>query len=84
MSRTPKPIPEPTAPTPDLPALTMPTEPLTVYIVNRAGAVHDVAVADAADVLKRPGYRLATEGEVAARIAEPNQDSTDPIGKRGL
>lgn len=55
-----------------------------IFIVNRAGAVHDIDPATVADVLKRPGYRLATEGEIAAYRAAPNQTTDDPIGKRGL
>jgi len=58
--------------------------PAEIFIVNRAGAVHDIAVADATDVLKRPGYRLATEGEIATYRAAPNQTTDDPIGQRGL
>jgi hypothetical protein len=61
-----------------------PAEPTEVFIVNRAGAVHDIDPATTADVLKRPGYRRATEGEIVAYRAASVQDSTDPIGKRGL
>jgi hypothetical protein len=59
-------------------------EPAEVFIVNRAGAVHDIEPEMMADVLKRPGYRLATEGEIATYCAAPNQTTDDPIGKRGL
>jgi hypothetical protein len=55
-----------------------------VFVVNRAGAVHDIDPATQTDVLKRPGYRLATEGEIAAYHATPVQEASDPIGKRGL
>ena len=58
--------------------------PSEVFIVNKAGAVHDIDPATRDDVLKRPGYRLATEGEIAAYRAAPMQEATDPIGKRGL
>lgn len=58
--------------------------PTVAYIVNRAGAVHAVEPDTLSDVLKRAGYRRATEGEIAVYLANPNQTSDNPIGKRGL
>ncbi len=54
------------------------------FIVNKAGAVHSVNPADVESLLKRPGYRLATEGEIVAYKSTSVQDGVDPIGKRGL
>jgi hypothetical protein len=66
------------------PVAEAPVERADVFIVNPAGAVHSVEHADLPALLKRPGFRLATEGEIAAYLAAPNQTADDPIGKRGL
>ena len=58
--------------------------PTEAFIVNKAGAVHSVEPADVAVLLKRPGFRLATPGEIAAYQSAPIQEASDPIGKRGL
>ncbi len=58
--------------------------PTEVFIVNKAGAVHSVEPADVAVLLERPGFRLATPGEIAVYRSTPIQEATDPIGKRGL
>lgn len=52
------------------------------FIVNPAGAVHEVTRAAAADRLKQPGYRMATAEEVAALDAANGFQQFDrPIGK---
>lgn len=51
------------------------------YIVNPAGAVHEVTREHAAELLKKVGYRKATAAEVTAYNKAPIQRADKPIGK---
>lgn len=51
------------------------------FIVNPAGAVHEVTREHAAELLKQVGYRKATPAEVAAYSKTPIQRADKPIAK---
>lgn len=52
------------------------------FIVNPAGAIHEVTKTHASSVLKMPGYRQATAAEVKQlQAANGNQRADAPICK---
>lgn len=49
------------------------------YLVNPAGAIHSVDYEHAQWRLKDPGWRMATEKEVATYLSQPLQRHSSPI-----
>jgi hypothetical protein len=57
-------------------------QPDIVFIVNPAGAIHDVSQSHAQWRLRSPGWRLATKAEVEALAqAGGNQSADKPLVK---
>lgn len=62
------------------PAKKTPAETLRYFVVNRAGAVHEVTQDHARERLGQVGWRMATKEEVQAYINRGgNQRHDDPI-----
>jgi len=51
------------------------------FIVNKAGAVHEVTRENAVEQLKKPGFRMATKDEVQKYLAQRIQRADRPIAE---
>lgn len=51
------------------------------FILNPAGAIHEVTKAHAAERLRQPGYRQPTKEQVKAYLSARTQTHDDPIGE---
>lgn len=54
-------------------------EPKRYFIINPAGAVHEVDREHARWRLKQPGFRMADQAEVDAYLKQPVQRADRPI-----
>lgn len=54
-----------------------------LYVVNPSGAVHDVTEEHARELLRNPGWRVATQAEIDQLAAQHgHQEADNPIAAR--
>jgi hypothetical protein len=74
--------PEPAAQVVDAP---QPEQPPRFFVVNPTGAVHEVTEAHLWELVRQPGWRVASKDDIAElELRDGEQTADDPIVKQAL